>query len=177
MILPSKQWILIKLKRNGHGQDEPRLHKIYPRKTSRQGTLLLTQKTDMENEMLVDTQDLVTSAIDKFTTADGLNMEVRWARSSSKPLALWRTAWTSSSERTGTAWSEKDSDSTWPRRPRPPSSCTTREIWPFLFLKAETYYIIISVWTLRSHSPPSSLQTNHQALSYIILISHGLCPF
>lgn len=31
----------------------------------------------MENEMLVDTQDLVTSAIDKFTTADGLNMEVR----------------------------------------------------------------------------------------------------
>lgn len=27
--------------------------------------------------MLVDTQDLVTSAIDKFTTADGLNMEVR----------------------------------------------------------------------------------------------------
>ena len=69
---------LIKLKRNGHGQDEPRLHKIYTRKTSRQSKPKIKQKTDMENEMLVDTQDLVTSAIDKFTTADGLNMEVRF---------------------------------------------------------------------------------------------------
>ena len=34
------------------------------------------KKSDMESEMLTDTQDLVTSAIDKYTTAEGLNLEV-----------------------------------------------------------------------------------------------------